>query len=273
MPTLTLKTIKRVGTWLTAVCAVAYTAFSLLDIGLHLHEGWMDGVRHRDDILNGKAECGQHRFMSSALQTHCARIHATPVPAPWRIALHHMGHHLRDKITSALNSILLLAAMLLPVAAAVFYCTYRYHQHSAAINRQPPISIQDFFAACIPLTASPPHSYAINVGHTTDGGERRPSTGCVLIDTASHSALSASSPPPKLEDQHGGGYVRDSPHYRGGSGQESNKNRPDRPKKFQYPCCAPFFYLLRLSLSLSLMMMMMMRCASNDDGENRAGKK
>jgi len=177
---ITLSDIKRAGTWLTAICAVAYTAFSLIDIGLHIHEGWSDGVRQRDMINEAKVDCAMHRFTSVPLQKQCAQIGSTPVPVPWRIAMHHIGNHLRDKIVSALHSIVLLILTLIPIAFVLFYCMYRHHNSAPYQNPPSHQSLQDFFASY--LTARPPAAG----GPGSDDGCRRRTSFCTPSSGQQH---------------------------------------------------------------------------------------
>ena len=172
MPQLTLAKIKRAGAWLTAVCAIAYTAFSLLDIGLHLHEGWTEGAQQRDMLHAARSDCAANRFTSFALQKQCAQINATPIPAPWRVAMHHVGHHLREKLASALRSIVMLVALLVPLAAGVFYCAYRHAPHRGAPTQQ---HLHDFFATLLQ-------------GADPDDGLRRRRPQHVVIDTQERAA-------------------------------------------------------------------------------------
>lgn len=179
-----LSDIKRAGTWLTAICAIAYTAFSLLDIALHIHEGWSEGVRQRDMVIDAKLDCSTHRFASVPLQKQCAHINSTPVPIPWRIAMHHIGHHLRDKITSALRSIVMLIITLIPIASILFYCLYR-HQNPSSYHPSTPTHqrVQEFLAGYLPAyIPESPREECRHRRRAVAGG----TSGQVILDTSAN---------------------------------------------------------------------------------------
>lgn len=172
-----MRLLDSVWLWrLGAITTAIYALVFVVDFGIHLHEGWTEGARQRDRILEGRRDCQNSRFGSAVLQERCAQIRAAPLVVPWHVAFHHVGRHLAAKMTSALQSLVVLVALLVPVAAIVFWCVLRssthphrpyFHQHpvphpaaaAAAATMNPQASLGAFWtslASAVGSGSSPP---------------------------------------------------------------------------------------------------------------------
>lgn len=184
MAAISIKTLNRIGTWLAAICAITYTAISIADIGIHVYEGWMKGVKERDRIVEAQAECVQQRFKAIYNQEHCAIIRSRSVPSPWAIAMHEVGHYLRDQIVWVLQSAAMLAFAIVPIAIVTFCCFYRFQNsamfHNTTAHHHPEsfvvftsnmlrslISGSDKAHEASDISRRPPASFVMDMGTTT----------------------------------------------------------------------------------------------------------
>lgn len=110
---------------LSAITTAIYAVVFFVDFGIHLHEGWSEGCRKRDRILEARSDCDSTRFKSAVIQERCAQVQSAPLVVPWHVAFHHVGRHLSAKMASMLQSLVILVLLLVPIALGVFWCAMR----------------------------------------------------------------------------------------------------------------------------------------------------
>lgn len=96
---------------LGAITTLIYVLVFATDCWVHFHQGWEEAARDREGLLQARMDCESGRVSSVILLERCAHVRATPLPVPWHRAVHHTGHHLAQKMTSALQCAVVLCLL------------------------------------------------------------------------------------------------------------------------------------------------------------------
>lgn len=106
---------------LGAITTFLYVCVFTTDCIVHFHQGWEQATHERDELLQARRDCASGSLSSRILLDRCTHIRSLTPPVPWHRAVHYTGQHLAQKMTSALQCLIVLAVL----GVGAFWLTLR----------------------------------------------------------------------------------------------------------------------------------------------------